>query len=143
MGYTHYFECVEECPTEKWQLICNDFKQLLVTGLITKPLPIQYESDSSAPVEFSDTGIRFNGIGAMGHESMLLQNSPRGFNCCKTANKPYDAAVTALLILAYNHSPHSWDISSDGDTSDWQEGLELALKVRPDAIIPAGVVNYV
>lgn len=47
------------------------------------------------------------------------------FNFCKTAMKPYDAVVTAILIRAKSIYGSCVEISSDGDWSEWQAGREM------------------
>jgi hypothetical protein len=47
------------------------------------------------------------------------------FNFCKTAMKPYDAVVTAILIRAKSIYGSCVSISSDGDWQEWQAGREM------------------
>lgn len=47
------------------------------------------------------------------------------FDFCKTAMKPYDAVVTAILIRAKTIYGSCVEISSDGGWSDWKKGREL------------------
>ena len=47
------------------------------------------------------------------------------FNFCKTAMKPYDAVVTAILIRAKSIYGSCVSVSSDGDWQDWQAGREM------------------
>lgn len=47
------------------------------------------------------------------------------FNFCKTAYKPYDAVVTAILIRAKVIYGKLVDIRSDGGWSEWQAGRDL------------------
>ncbi len=125
MGYTHYFTQKKECPPEAWQQICDAFKQLQVAALINHdPLLIQRVVSAEE--------IIFNGIKDEGHETMVLIRKQPGFACCKTARKPYDRVVVALLCLVEHFAPSVWDISSDGDEEDWQEGLALARTVVPN-----------
>jgi len=51
------------------------------------------------------------------------------FDFCKTAHKPYDAVVTAILIRAKVIYGECVEIRSDGDWSDWQKGRDLYEKV--------------
>jgi hypothetical protein len=46
------------------------------------------------------------------------------FDCCKTAYRPYDLAVTAVLISLKHHFPEC-RISSDGEEKDWLDGKFL------------------
>ena len=51
------------------------------------------------------------------------------FNFCKTAMKPYDAVVTAILIRAKSIYGSCVEISSDGGWGDWQAGRDLYQQV--------------
>lgn len=46
------------------------------------------------------------------------------FNCCKTAYRPYDLAVTAVLIALKHHFPKC-KVSTDGEEKDWLDGKIL------------------
>jgi hypothetical protein len=46
------------------------------------------------------------------------------FECCKTAYRPYDLAVTAVLIALKHHFPEV-QIRSDGEVKDWLDGQFL------------------
>lgn len=43
------------------------------------------------------------------------------FDCCKTAYKPYDLAVTAALIILKHHMGDAIKVSSDGENKDWRD----------------------
>jgi hypothetical protein len=134
MGYTHYFENKQDCPPEDWAKITEAFKRLQLTAIINNdPLLIQEEYDSASAPGVDGTGIWFNGIEDDGHETFHLTREGSGrFNCCKTAQKPYDRVVVAVLCLANFFASGVWDIGSDGDTEDWEAGLALARTVEPD-----------
>lgn len=51
------------------------------------------------------------------------------FSCCKTAYKPYDLFVTAVLIAAKHHLGDMFRVSSDGDEPDWNDGRQLCMSV--------------
>ena len=57
------------------------------------------------------------------------KGEPTYFNFCKTAYKPYDAVITAVLIRAKVIYGQCVDISSDGDWSEWQAGRDLYASV--------------
>ena len=76
-------------------------------------------------------------MGEYGHETFLfLRDNKKDefhkkllhFEFCKTAQKPYDLPVTAVLILAVKHFKDDVKVSSDGDAADWQAGIELVNK---------------
>jgi len=47
------------------------------------------------------------------------------FDCTKTAYKPYDLTVTALLVAAKHHFGDRIRLSSDGEDGDWTEGKAM------------------
>lgn len=47
------------------------------------------------------------------------------FNCTKTNYKPYDLAVNVVLIIAKHHLKNDIVVYSDGDDSNWIEGVQL------------------
>ena len=47
------------------------------------------------------------------------------FSFCKTAMKPYDAVVTAILIRAKVIYGSCVSVKSDGDWQEWQAGREM------------------
>jgi len=57
------------------------------------------------------------------------EDEPEFFSFCKTAYKPYDAVVTAILIRAKHIYGSCVSISSDGNWQDWQAGRELYERV--------------
>lgn len=86
--------------------------------------------------------IMFNGteIGDQAYETFAIErvrtrpewriDAPLGWSFCKTARKPYDLAVTAVLCyLATVAESHR--VSSDGHGRDFLAGLELARQALP------------
>lgn len=47
------------------------------------------------------------------------------FNCCKTAFRPYDLAVTAFLIIAKHHLGEDIIVNSDGEDEHWIDAKRL------------------
>jgi hypothetical protein len=94
--------------------------------------------ESEGAPEIHATSLAINGIGDDGHEPFLFpgtieqtppfaDNTP-GLNFCKTNGKPYDAVVTACLLVARDHFPASvLGIGSDGRwlDGDWKDGAAL------------------
>ena len=58
-------------------------------------------------------------------QSEWRKDEPDFFDFCKTAQKPYDAVVTAILIRAKTIYGSCVRISSDGDWQEWQAGRDL------------------
>lgn len=88
-----------------------------------------------------------NGVSAaddvddLGHETFILRRTPAaqagdaaypyGFAFTKTARKPYDLLVAAVLIVCHAIAPDALAISSDGDPSEWEPALRLVTRVFP------------
>lgn len=76
-----------------------------------------------------------NGEGVDAHETAFFTfDQLEMFNSCKTARKPYDRVITALLIELKSCMGNSVGVSSDGDVEDWYAGDALrdrALKLAP------------
>jgi len=139
MGYTHYFDQIKPADEQEWSNLCDAFRKLMATALLTESLPIQREEDDSSPPHIDVQYIIFNGIGDDAHETMVLDRKGMGFQFCKTEHKPYDIAVTALLVLADHCCPNTWVISSDGAVEDWVDGVLLARLVEPECKIPDSI----
>ncbi len=124
MGYTHYWRAKNggEFSPESWAKIKADVEQLIAAS----DVPLYFEDDSREPPEVTDTLIRFNGETKNGHEKFWLGRELDDFQFCKTAYKPYDKVVVAVLAVAAEHAPDTIVVSSDGDKDDWQAGLTWA-----------------
>jgi hypothetical protein len=125
MGYTHYFKCSKKPTAAQWQLVVHHTRE--VFRLCQKrgiTLVHEYDEPGTEP-EAVRARIFFNGEGGEGHETFSLEPKEFKFEFCKTARKPYDAAVVAVLRIAEKFIPgFSW--SSDGDPEDNEAGIGLA-----------------
>ena len=67
----------------------------------------------------------------MGKEYLQESSDHPGlyFECCKTAFKPYDIAVTAALIVAKHYLGDQISVSSDGEEAQWFDGQMLCQTV--------------
>jgi hypothetical protein len=130
MGYTHYWNFIEEPSREKFVEFAEGVKQLVATA--------QEAGIEIADEEYGDDKIVFNGVGANSHETFFVSADGVDFNFCKTAQKPYDTAVTASLILAKKIFGDNIKISSDGDWSDWESGqllYESVYNIQPESVL--------
>lgn len=147
MGYTHYFQMSKQPTESQWGRIVVAAKQL-EAALPEKtrtaggyhandPLSLCPEETDISLIE-----IRFNGGNGLDHETFLIHPHYREFNFCKTARKPYDLMVTAVLLACHHFAPGCWDIGSDGDPEDWQEAVALVRSVlQIPGELPPGVLN--
>lgn len=136
MGYTHYWETAKKIDKKNWKVLMGAVN-ILFKGC-EKTIQKEYTDTSEAEVNIDR--IRFNGIGEDGHETFLLSREGRVsewareerknsstpcFGFCKTARKPYDEYVTAVLILAKLYLGDQIKLSSDGTALEWQSGVDL------------------
>lgn len=132
MGYTHYFPQKTQVDAKTWSAILEDTRTLLESDDDRiPPLAVEYDERDTKP-KIGRSEIRFNGVGDDGHETFYLPRVHRrrgyespeyryGFNFTKTARKPYDVAVCAVLLIAHHHAPKFLEIGSDGTPSDLRE----------------------
>jgi len=135
MGYTHYWRPTRDLTEDEWDNIRQVAKTILKDnhGII-----LDNEPTDSQNLSITYESILCNGIGDDGHETFYLTRKMRDnpniylarvgvrndFEFCKTAQKPYDKYVVAMLI-AVAQITDSITVSSDGDQEDWLEGLQL------------------
>ncbi len=124
MGYTHYWVYKDPSPEAMQKVITN------VRAIVLDQQAILAGIEGSGKPLMNDEGIFFNGIDAEAHETMCIDREPEnGFHFCKTAEKPYDVAVTACLIVLQHFLKDAVEVSSDGEAKDWVAGLNLAESV--------------
>ena len=141
MGYTHYWRQLRDFTDTEWQELMRLTK--LITASSGRDIIL-------SEFNINNEEIRFNGYGEEGHETFLITKKKRAkadyeeqhaydkkgaFNFCKTAHKPYDKYVVAVLCALHNmkikldeEKPPVLYIRSDGNTKDWTEGLFHAVR---------------
>jgi len=138
MGYTHYAYrqlASRDQPHIKasYGALALDIKRLCE---LAQGLGIELgDAHGEGKPEFTESRVAFNGVGKESHESFVWvarveqpdyrRDEPMVFDFCKTAEKPYDAVVTASLIRAKYYYGDEVDIKSDGNWSDWKTGRDL------------------
>ena len=147
MGYTHYWRQLRDFTDTEWQELTRLAKLITADG--QGILSNEYDEKNSKPT-IDNEQIRFNGIGDNGHETFIITKKKRAkreyeeqeaydkkgaFEFCKTAHKPYDKYVVAVLCAIYNmkikldeEKPPVLYIRSDGNTKYWTEGLFHAVR---------------
>ena len=139
MGYTHYWEINGELDRDEFGAWALDVKAIARAAGNCGITIRGWNGESTTAPEFNDAEISLNGYGEDSHESFIIGQMDRGFSFCKTARKPYDQVVTAALCLLAARFGDRVKVSSDGTVGDWQNGLNLARRRDPLAVIPAGV----
>ena len=82
---------------------------------------VQYEHNDPRPPEVTETRVRFNGIGKLGHDTFVFDTGqvnrrPDGFrfDCCMTERQPYDELVMKVLIVLKYSLGDALKVTSDG-----------------------------
>jgi hypothetical protein len=149
MGYTHYFRRDKRNVGSAWMFgnLALDAKKIIEQAK-SEGIEICGPMGTGEP-EFTEAHFAFNGtqVNGFDHETFWWEALPEQpewqtkhfaksdekndiFDFCKTAYKPYDAVVTAVLIRAKHWYGELVKIGSDGDwDGDWQEGRALYERV--------------
>jgi hypothetical protein len=138
MGYTHYWEyspekieCTETLR-RKFKAASGQIKRFAKFIERQDLFKIRGGSGEGKPV-FNESEIWFNGDASadLDHETFSIRwhEKSRTNPCdwfCKTAHKPYDLLVCfALLTLVEKFGRSVFSFSSDGDSEDWKEVINL------------------
>lgn len=126
MGYTHYYYQKRSFTIKEWTKILAEVTKIFAAAS-QKTIVLAGWNGEGFPVADSEQ-ISFNGLDEMAHETFLLRkekpfnpewrkNESDYFSFCKTARKPYDAAVVSVLHAAREIAPDAIEVSSDGGQS--------------------------
>jgi len=122
MGYTHYWNQVQEVDSAKFASFTKD-AALIIKTADDAGIPIGNSGGQGLP-EVTDSVIALNGFAQYGYESFVLELGEAS-SFCKTGQRPYDAVVTAILIALKRGLGEAFTVKSDGNWSDWIEGRNL------------------
>jgi hypothetical protein len=151
MGYTHYWRQLRDVKGAEWAALVDGAKKVIEQSA-KDGVPLYFEYDSDMKAIANGDEIRFNGRGDEGHETFLVTRKRRAFedwerrfprapagtpSFCKTARKPYDRAVVAILAYMSSVLPDAFTVSSDGDPEDWRAGVRLAREAWENDAIDA------
>lgn len=152
MGYTHYWDQKRSLSWEEWQVAMGDVAAILKLAM---ERGIRFEVDDGGASPMDDRRINLNGFGPDAHETFEITRArntkkrhqwderPSG-DFCKTARKPYDIAVCALLCY-FSSITETHHVTSDGDGSEWLDALDFAREALPHLSnrldIPMGVMQ--
>lgn len=139
MGYTHYWTQTRNLTAEEWKDAQEHIGAILKHVEHIQGVPLgNAEGKPGTTPDIVPAAIMFNGVGDDAHETCRIvpkrekewEGGRLGGGFCKTARKPYDVAVTAVLAyLATVAESHR--VSSDGDGSEWLLGVEIAREALP------------
>lgn len=143
MGYTHYWDRKNEPDhraNEQYDNLVADARAIIDLAE-RQGIRIADGLGQNVPLFMYDY-FALNGDGFSGndHESFIWTRNCDPFGFCKTAHKPYDAVVTAILIRAKVHYGDSLQVDSDGNWNDWQAGAELCQHLWGNAESPLAEV---
>lgn len=118
MGYTHFFTLKNPIKPADWARV-KTIAGRIIQAAIADGIALDVDS--------GDSDVHLNGVGENAHETFFLHPSHLGFNFCKTAAKPYDIVVVAILAAIHTETKGVYfEIRSDGDAKDWVDGVALA-----------------
>ena len=144
MGYTHYWRKRADLSFSDWTCFLKDIQGILAATTI----PVAGPRGRGKPRAHFDV-VALNGTEANGYETFYFSrlfkpaewNEPgEDFTFCKTARKPYDEVVTAILLAAAYRFGPALRIESDGYWSEWTAGRALYVRAtgreaaRPEAV---------
>ena len=122
MGYTHYWRQPEAVDADKFAAFTKKVA-MIIRVADDAGIPLGDVMGQGSP-DLSATMVSFNGFAQFGYESFVLENGEE-FSFCKTAQRPYDAVVTATLICLKKEFGNAYQVSSDGSWDEWIEGRNL------------------
>ena len=131
MGYTNYWQPkkldLQDIPAQFWVDAHDILNNIISRGIVLANAYGEEKASASEIINKNDKTIAFNGLGKDSHETFCL-SFDGDWNFCKTARKPYDIAVKAMLMLADHYElldirtnketgyEYSW--SFDGELTD-------------------------
>lgn len=138
MGYTHYFKRKIDGSNDlnAYATFREGAEKIILEAQATGITIADGFGDKAGYWENTENRVAFNGLDDDSHEAFAWEaicpmqpdyakSKPMHFDFCKTAQKPYDAAVTACLILLKQVYGDAVEVSSDGYWSEWQAGRDL------------------
>lgn len=141
MGYTHYYTrpVNDAGSAHMFGKLALDAKSICDYAQANDIPLANGNAEAGTQPDFTEGYFSLNGVsdenGDNGHETLYWagiptqpdwrKDDPEYFEFCKTAYKPYDAVVTAILIRAKVIYGSCVSVSSDGNWTEWQAGRDL------------------
>jgi len=137
MGYTSYWRLSRQISERNYKKLVSDMKQIeTFVENITEPsekFTLHDGLGETKGVAYYANSFNFNGDASINadHEDFALRLGESEGGFCKTARKPYDLAVSLILISLKYHI-RSTRITSDGDNDDWRGAFEKWNEIFPN-----------
>jgi hypothetical protein len=145
MGYSHYYVQNRSLTAAEWHNFTTTFRHMLNhlpacshSGGYYADYPLTiHGGDGTGQAEVNGRYLEFNGDAAhndnLAHESYYIERHGRGYHFCKTARKPYDLLVCAVLLVLCEVAPAAFDIRSDGNMrgEEWQPARDFLRSLPP------------
>jgi hypothetical protein len=124
MGYTVSWTFNRSFTESEWKSITES-----VSNMFHRLNQVKGANGFGRPI-VDNSEIIFNGDASKGdsHETFVLTLYESGSKFCKTARKPYDRFVKAVLVLANFWAPGALEVTCDGDNEAdcWTQGVYTA-----------------
>ncbi|WP_053958358.1 hypothetical protein [Sulfobacillus thermosulfidooxidans] len=129
MGYTHYWDRPPSIDPVAYGHMITDAQRILA-ACVAQGIAVA-GWDGTGSLTCTPDELAFNGNREAGEHDETFRfdrESPDPFSCCKTGHRPYDLAVTAMLVAIKHHIPEV-HVHSDGTSSDWDAARNLCQAV--------------
>ena len=115
MGYTHYFQQTRSFTDGEWSQLMEAVETVYSYCMA---------KDIELFKKVADDSFIINGVDDNEYEDFYIsREKEEGFHFCKTEAEPYDLAVVLILLSINTIAPGAFKITSDGNESEWLEGI--------------------
>ena len=127
MGYTHYFETTTPASDKVWNEFTDTVKKIIknFAGKIAG-------GEGTGTPEITNDLVYLNGCESLSedHETFLIERGKRGYwDFCKTAMKPYDAVVVAILMEGARLEILTWSSDGEDKNGDFDSAKKLLASI--------------
>lgn len=149
MGYTHYwaYDPKSEAFRANFSRLVQDARRIVDWARDTGIEIVGAMGEPDTNPILSESMISLNGSGTDSHETFhialdptpreLFRGSPYARSFCKTARKPYDVVVAAILLRARQTMAPAFVIGSDGRWDhEWVVARDLVRELFDCATVP-------
>jgi hypothetical protein len=139
MGHTHYWGWGAFVNEQDYKNALKDCRKIIRNS----PVPLAGGDGTGKPK--LRNGFQFNGAGDEMSEDLRMPLEPDrdAWPFCKTNQREYDSVVVACLIAMQDRlGRNAFELTSDGDAHEWEDGKRLAeIVLKRELKIPQGVID--